>query len=190
MTQTLCGFDIKQDYFEWLCTMIHADSDQAGASWWMLMKDLHRRTFSSSIPHDDNRASDGIELREEYLRDIYSPKYVSIDGECSILEMLIALAKRIDFEMSTPSVDNIADKTAYWFWEMLDNLGLTVFDDENYIECGGKFRVDAIIDNFLNRNYTWSGYGGLFPLRHSQEDQRNVEIWYQMSAYLAEREII
>jgi hypothetical protein len=39
----------------------------------------------------------------------------------------------------------------------------------------------------LNRRlYTTSGYGGLFPLEEPKEDQRKVEIWYQMMAYLGE----
>jgi len=30
----------------------------------------------------------------------------------------------------------------------------------------------------------------LFPLQKNTKDQRKVEIWYQMSAYLAEREAV
>jgi hypothetical protein len=41
----------------------------------------------------------------------------------------------------------------------------------------------------IYRNYSPSGRGGLFPLRHPDEDQRGVEIWYQMAAYLYEQEI-
>jgi hypothetical protein len=31
------------------------------------------------------------------------------------------------------------------------------------------------------------GNGGLFPLNEPNEDQRDVEVWYQMMAYLQER---
>jgi hypothetical protein len=30
--------------------------------------------------------------------------------------------------------------------------------------------------------------GGFFPLTHPNDDQRKVEIWYQMNAYLDELE--
>lgn len=181
------SFDIKQDYFEWLCEIVHAD--QVDRSWWILMKDLHKRTFYSLIPHDENRASDGLELREDYMRDNWYPKYVDLDGECTMLEMLIGLARRISFEMSNPYDDEAPDRTVYWFWEMLDNLGLMMFSDDCYAERGGVHFVDQIIDRFLEREYDWDGEGGLFPLRNSQEDQRRVEIWYQMNAYLTEKEI-
>lgn len=182
-------FDLKQDYFEWLCQLVHVD--QVDRSWWLLMKDLYRRIFFSIIPHDENRAGDGLDLREEYIRDNpWMPDYVEIEGECTVLEMLIGLARRIDFEQSNPYDDDHTDSTTYWFWEMIDNLGLIVFDDESYVDYGGVKYVDKIIDRFLSRKYKRSGEGGLFPLRDSRKDQRQVEIWYQMSAYLAEKEAV
>lgn len=181
-------FNLKQDYFDWLCDLIHAN--QEDKSYMLLMKDLYRRVFYSIIPHDENRAGDGLDLREEYARDSWLPKYAEIEGECTVLEMLIGLARRIDFELSDPYDDSSTDKTAYWFWEMLDNLGLTVFDDESYVEYGGVHYVDDIIDKFLDREYKRSGEGGLFPLKESRKDQRRVEIWYQMSAYLAEKRAV
>lgn len=182
------GFDIRQDYFEWLCELVHVD--QENASWWILMKDLHHRTFYAIVPHDENRAGDGIDLREEYLRVMRYPEYLEIGEECSVLEMLIGLARRIDFELSDPYSNNTTDNTAYWFWEMLDNLGLTIFDDASYVECGGVRHVDKIIDRFLRRSYRRNGEGGLFPLKNTRDDQRKTEIWYQMSAYLTERQAV
>lgn len=181
-------FDINQDYFEWLCELIHAD--QGDKSWWILMKDLHNKKFYSLIPHDENRAFDGLELREDYLRELWYPKYYEIDGECSVLEMLIGLARRIDYETVDPYTDDQDDKTVYWFWEMIDNLGLLMFDDESYVEYGGMYQVNKILKNFVERRYSRNGKGGLFPLNHSGKDQRRVEIWYQMSAYLNEREAV
>ena len=178
-------FDLKQDYFEWLCSFIHAD--QEDKSYWLLMKDLYRRVFYSIVPHDENRAGDGLDLREEYVRELMFTKYIEIEGECTVLEMLIGLARRIDFEMTDPYDDTSTDRTAYWFWEMLDNLGLTAFDDESYVEYGGIVHVDDIINRFLDRDYKRSGEGGLFPLHKTNKDQRQIEIWYQMAAYLAEK---
>ena len=115
------GFDIDQDYFAWLCEMVHID--QMERSYLNLAKDLHYRKFYALVNHDENRASDGIALRELYLREINYPKYVTIDGDCSVLEMLIALAERIDYETCDPYDTNGPKyRTTYWFWEMIDNL--------------------------------------------------------------------
>ena len=87
--------DIEQDYFDWLCDLVHIDRMEEG--YLLLAKDLHKRIFYALIPHDENRASDGKELREDYLRDIHYPKYVQIEGNCTVFEMLIALARRMDY---------------------------------------------------------------------------------------------
>ena len=70
----------------------------------------------------------------------------------------------------------------------MDNLGLVPFDDESYVDLDGQTYVERIIDDFVKREYDFNGVGGIFPLKHAEQDQRDVEIWYQMSAYLYERE--
>ena len=60
-----------------------------------------------------------------------------------------------------------------------------MYTDEVYSR-GEWENIDEILNKFIDRTYRASGYGGLFPLRHSKEDQRKVEIWYQMAAYLIE----
>ena len=179
---------IEQDYFEFLCDIIGVN--RVGHSYWILLSELHKRPFYSFVDHDENRASDGIELREEYLRDIHYPMYIELEGECSVLEMLIGLARRMDFETSDPyDFSESSNRTPYWFWEMLDNLGFLPFDDESYVEYGGKVFVNREIDRLLERGYSRNGNGGLFPLESSSKDQRKVELWYQMNAYLREREM-
>jgi len=100
----------------------------------------------------------------------------------------VALAQRMDFETTGAYDENSvgSDRTAYWFWEMMDNLGLTAYDDDSYVDLDGTTYVEQIIDEFVNREYDYDGTGGIFPLKHAEKDQRNVEIWYQMSAYLYE----
>lgn len=185
------GYDMEQDYFHWLCELVNVDRTED--SYWLLARELHDRTFYSLIPHDENRALDGLELREEYLRNCNYPKYLDIKGECSVLEMLIGLARRMDFETSNPyDFEDTRDRTEYWFWQMLENLGLTRYSDGEYafLKDEAMATVDWVIDNLLKRKYEPNGNGGLFPLEHFHENQCNVEIWYQMAAYLAEREVV
>ena len=176
--------DVDQWYFNWLCDLVHID--QVNRSYYILAKDLYNKEFVAYVDHDENRAYDGMELRDECLEELGYPKYTNIDRPCSVLEMLISLARRMDFETSDVYEDDSNDRTTYWFWEMIDNLGLIKFDDESYIDLEGQIFVDSIIDTFVRRKYKPNGEGGLFPLRHSKEDQRDVEIWYQMYMYLAE----
>ena len=181
------GYNIEQDYFQWLCDQVHIEQDFV--SYRLLARDLHRRPFIYSVDHDENRAGDGLELREDYMRDSGYPGYADIWGECSVFEMIVALARRMDFETSDPyDLGDTNDRMAFWFWDIMDNLGLTKFSDDVYIEEDGDIMVDYIVDQLLNRNYDPDGYGGMFPLEKNVEDQRSVEIWNQMNAYLSERE--
>lgn len=181
--------DYDQDYFRWLCEMIGVD--EGDRSWRILAKTLHEIPFFSIVEHDDNRGYDGMELREEYLRTTNYPKYLTLDGECSVFEMLVALARRMSFESCDPyhSVDDDED-TDKWFHELIQNLGLDEFDDENFYDLEGDWKVEKIIDQMLNRRYMTNGVGGLFPLKQPKEDQRDVEIWGQMCAYLTEKECV
>lgn len=177
--------DIEQDYFHWLCELVHVDQEER--SYWLLAKDLHCKEFISDVPHDENRAYDGLELREEYLEQSGLPEYATIEGGCSMLEMMIGLARRMAFETSDPEDNSEIDKSCYWFWEMIDNLGLMKYDDESYVDRKGQLYVPFILDNLVRRDYDPDGAGGLFPLRNCKENQRRVELWYQMSAYLNQR---
>ena len=181
------NFDVNQDYFHWLCELVKVE--QEDRSYWLLAKDLHRMPFYSLVPHDENRALDGVTLREDYLEMVNCPKYVRLDlEECTVLEMMVALAQRMDYETKDAHEDE--DRTAEWFWEMVGNLGLTEFSDDNYVRDNGICEVDEILEKLVERHYSRSGRGGLFPLRRPTCDQRKSEIWYQMNAYLMERDAV
>lgn len=180
------GTDVEQDYFHWLCEMM--DVERMDRAYWLLAKDLWQTPFYSLVPHDENRAMDGLALREEYLDETNYPRYIRLEGECSVFEMLVALARRIDFEMSDPYVDG--DDSCHWFWTMIENLDLADYDDEHYVELDGMIEVPEKLDRFLERTYRRNGKGGLFPLMRTSADQRKVEIWYQMNEYLMENEAI
>jgi hypothetical protein len=47
-------------------------------------------------------------------------------------------------------------------------------------------RVNDILYALIWRTYDPDGSGGFFPLLHSKKDQRQIEIWYQMHAYVRE----
>jgi hypothetical protein len=102
----------------------------------------------------------------------------ALDGPCSVLEMILALAIRCEENIMDDPLKG--DRTKQWFWGMINNLGLDTMTDMNYNE---RF-IDDCVCRFLNRDYEPDGRGGLFTVRNCYEDLRNVEIWYQLLWYL------
>lgn len=97
---------------------------------------------------------------------------------CSFLEMMIALSRRLAFEEE--------GQPSRWFWHLIENLGIDVTDAYYNIEI--ERAVNDRLDTVIYRTYDSTGMGGLFPLENPRQDQREVEIWYQLQAYLLEKE--
>lgn len=131
---------------------------------------------------------DGLDLRYEFLSQ-HPPLRADRDWlelDCSMLEMLIALAIRADFETDTGA---IAGGVEGWFWKFMDNVRLSQYIDA-LINAKSLGVIDRTLETINNRTYKPNGRGGLFPLRKPQKDQREVELWYQLSAYLLENNYV
>jgi hypothetical protein len=125
---------------------------------------------------DRNRAIDGICLREKY-----GCSNSLLNEPCSVLEMLIALAARMENQIM--SSFDAGDRTGQWFWTMINNLELNKLDDDHF----NAELADYYIDRFLYREYEFDGSGGgLFVLDRPPQDLRDVEIWIQANWYLGE----
>lgn len=144
----------------------------------LLMEELHKCPFEFFIEHDDNRAGDGISLRDEYGAEL-GFSGVSFSQNCSVLEMLVALAIRIEDEYTGNPEDEHPEKI---FWEMICNLKLDQFTDRAFQEED----VYLILKKWITRDFNKNGYGSIFPLKHTNRDQTKVEIWSQMNEYLME----
>lgn len=178
---------IRQAYFEYLYDLVKEDAPER-KEYWMLLSDLQAFKFYWSVEHDENRAQDGIDLRRRYLEgEWWTNGEEALSGECSMLEMLIALAERMAFELAGTDVSPDIYRTGSCFWEMVENLGLTRYSDGEYERLNGPFVVNKTLHDVVTRNYDETGVGGIFPLRGDYGDQRYVELWYQMQEYLAER---
>ena len=171
---------INDEYFEWLCELIDAKRFSKRVSYRKLLMHLHNIEFTWLIPMDDNRADDGIKLRRRYslvCNDATISRYIL--GPCSVLEMMVALAVRCEEGIMDDT--QMGNRTGQWFWGMVHNLGLSPMTDSNF----DRYFVDDVIARFLNREYEPDGKGGLFTVRHCDRDLRKVEIWCQLSWYLA-----
>ena len=170
---------VKLEYFDWMYDLM-CDGRFAGRiTYRQLFKALHDIEFVYFVPHDENRAEDGVALRYRYcyLHDCEDLEHY-LDGPCSVLEMMVALAIRCEERiMSDPDK---GDRTAQWFWSMIISLGLGSMTDYNFDEE----LVNDAIARFLNREYEPDGKGGLFTVRKWNRDARTAEIWHQLLAYL------
>lgn len=171
--------ELEDEYFEWLCDVVCEKRFARGISYSNLLRHLHNIEFIHLIKKDINRAKDGINLRYRFSL-VYCLDDVSdyLEGPCSVLEMLIALAIRCEEDiMDDPYYGN---RTGQWFWGMITNLGLGSMTDDRF----DLRYVNDVIDRFLHREYDPDGKGGLFYVRNCDYDLRDVEIWYQMCWYL------
>ena len=134
--------------------------------------------FNWIHPMDENRATDGLELRDdfEYETGEYLDKSSGLPPNCSFFEMLAALSIRCENQLMRNL--SLGDRTSKWFFEFLDNLGL---DPELRTDD-----IEEIIINFMHGNYKSNGEGGMFPLKRRDINQRGEQLWKQMSAYISE----
>lgn len=138
--------------------------------------------FSWSIPMDENRYLDGLELREAFEREasVALPDL----GPCRVLEFLIGISKHLEFILFNYQSP---EPTSYWFWQLMRNLRLTDIGPHNTYEQNLEI-VRGTFNRVLSRTYDRLGNGGLFPLRLSERDQREVEIWYQMHEWIFQQQ--
>lgn len=174
------GVSIQEEYFVWLGEKVGLFRE--GESYWLLGRALHKKAFYWTVPNDDNREEDGKMLRYEFMAEHSYPQVNYIDGQVSVLEVLIALAMKIEVYQTE---DSSGTETSEWFWIMLGNLGLVEYTDKNYAN-NSVAQVEEILNMFLDRSYDQYGNGSLFPIPGSKKDLRTVEIWYQVSQYIIE----
>lgn len=168
-----------KSYFGYLCSIVGRTYEYGE-----LLSYLNSVLFYSLVPNDDNRGADGEQLRDRYLDEVGPSWAPSLpNSPCTVLEMLIGVAFRLEFELLGGRFERSAGE---WFWVLIDNLGLEWCDNLALERLGEAEKMAQIVENLLERRYSEDGEGGLFPLKSPRKDQRRVEIWYQMSAWVIE----
>lgn len=166
--------DLEAAYFDWLCAKV---LDHDNRAYLDLLVKLHREEFMWLLLMDENRAQDGRDLRKDFFRETFGegdPEWLHIG--CSVLEMLIALAKRAQFQTGT--------STKSWFWEMIHNMGIV-----------DPFITDREFGDFMH-TFIWRLYepngkdGSIFPVLEKDVDMRKTELWYQLCFYIEENHLV
>lgn len=134
---------------------------------------MHVKEFICLVYNDDNRLVDGLDVRAEWFA--YSGRVVDM-GPCSFLEVLIGLSRRMAFFTG--------ESAEGWAWQLLTNLELDRMRDP--LSKYKRRKAEDILETVIWRTYEPDGACGFFPLTHPQDDQRKVELWYQMNAYVME----
>lgn len=183
MARTVTLEQFKKDYRIWLRSYLGLDGMYDS----FVADILYEMPFTvvDGIPGDANRFSDAWDLRDQFA-DANGEMLSGTEDEwpVSVLEVLVILAMKMVYLSDDSPVRNDDDQVGYFYHEMLHNLGI----DEDF---GGTSEskeklIRKVITKCLKRRYSKDGSGGLFPLRRPREDQRGVELWYQMNAYMIE----
>lgn len=171
---------LDERYLIWLYSQVaNVKTRHKVRTHWSLFRQLNETIFVAFVPHDDNRIADAQDLRDEFLASEGvrgSREWMRLP--CSMLELLMILSRQLAFEMDDP--------VQIWFWHLIEVLNLEHFNDREYDDYAQE-AIASAIDRVIWRTYEPNGQGGLFPLRNPARDQRKIELWYQLNAYLLEQ---
>lgn len=168
---------IEEQYFEWLCAKVL--DPYAQTSYDGLLRVLQGTEFQWVVHGDHNRVDEGLELRLAFMLETHSnPDPSWAHTECSVFEMLYALAQKAEFQTSMDA--------RQWFWKMVENLQLAEY---RRVTDADIPIIEEVLDNFIWRRYDPSGRGGPFPMRWPHCDMTQAELWYQFCWYVEEEQI-
>lgn len=171
-------------YVEWIIDTIFEGygNENTKHMYSLLLEDLAKTQYRWILNEDHNRYIDGLDLRRRYAWVTgIDEKYVLCqlrEYDCSLLEMMAALAIRCEEIMSDPEQGL---RIHIWFRKMLSSLHLDMMTDDNY---NYQYVQDREMI-FLTQSYDSDGDGGLFYIPNETRDLREKEIWCQMCWWLA-----
>lgn len=174
--------DLPDVYFNWLYDQLFKIRNiESYQSYTTMCRVMHQVVFKSLVHYDSNRIAVAADFRNQYVQQFQPTGLVLANllrPDATVLEVLYGLARQAD--------DMIPLMVPTWFEIFYTHLGLKKYNDE-YCLTRPTQQMTRIVNRFNNRDYRYDGTGGIFPLRHAQTDQREVELWYQMGAYMTEQ---
>lgn len=168
---------LDERYLDWLHSLVEPPNRRNQVRYRKLCEQLYTTPFRWFVHNDDNRVADARELRQDFFAMTGDDDELWYQMDASVLEVLIAISQRVAFELD--------EAREVWFWRLIDHLGLTEATDDGWSPQRSR-EVHKVTQRLIHRTYAPDGRGGLFPLNHPYFDQRTVEIWDQMSAYVLE----
>lgn len=160
-------------YFNWLYKISFGESRE----WYDVMLDLDEVAFhwDSTIKYDENRALDGLQLRRDFLfAEGMTRETRDIDARpVSFFEVYVGLGKKLA---------HLLDRDLQASMAYLMSIG----PFQPYFDLG---QVLEAAHRVMDRDYSYNGEGGLFPLQNPPRDQRLVELLYQLNLHVLDLEL-
>ena len=171
-------YDSNNVYFNWLLAKIKG-SHYEELLWTMYETDF--KAPEESLDH--NRVVDGLQLRDEFETETRG-NFKAKTGPCSYLEMLIALARRLEFDVMQET--KYGDRTIDWFWMFIENMGMSQATNDRWNVTWERYVIRRL-GKIQRKTYMKNGIGGLFVVNeHPDEDLRQIDIWRQMMWWVDE----
>lgn len=164
----------QREYLSYLESLVVRRTKSKKHPFGDLLSIMHDKEYVWIVPNDDNRIADGIDIRLEWADENGAEEVDS--SWASFLEVLIGLSRHLAFFTG--------ESAEGWAWQLVTNLDLHTRTDRLFNK--DEREVDEILDACIWRTYSTNGQGGFFPLNHPHQDQKEVEVWYQLQAYLKE----
>lgn len=179
----------RNEYKEWLFKKVldnHNVPITASNNYSKLLNYLYNVEFTYCIPMDENRELDGMDMRYTFCYECGYTNSKIVDeylcGPCRLLEMMIALAIRLENGFANDS--KYGDRSSLWFWSMVTNMGLSKYSD-NCFDANIEV-VEEAVYNMLERHYDKYGHGALFTVKETDYDFSKEELWFQGISYINE----
>ena len=160
------------DYMSWILDVFDGHDHTC------LFAQLMVIPFTYSVKLDANLFPCVRNFRAKMGRD-----YDGNTGEPTVLEILCTLA--VECEDKIMHNDEFGNRTAQWFWIMLYNIGINIYDDACYNDRIAE-KIEEKVDIFVNRMYDYYGDGGAFIVNRPYYDMREAPLWEQLNWYLTE----
>ena len=164
---------MRERYFRWLLKFIGNGLCRKN-SYFELLEYLFNTEYCWSIPMDENRALDGIDLRHRFVNECNEDQdasYVYLSGPANVLEVLVALSIRMEY-IARGSID--LSKAGQWFWGMIKSLNILDCYDGNF-DGENVTKVAYFIEMWMNNVDGFS----IFP-------NGKGELWSQAMNFLSE----
>lgn len=155
-------------YTRWLLSRMGAR--QVNIFW--LCRCLNSIEFYYLLPDDTNRATDAIEIRNDYISERGELRMPSTP---TVLEVLVGLAERATVMDYDPAWK--------WFCLFIQNLGFDYLTDDDWNENTEQF-VKATVRKWLDRRFSPSGVGSPFR-SNGKYDVTEISMWYALQWYLS-----
>lgn len=159
------------EYIKWIC-------DQLGlrvTKWRGVMSNLNKIPYRWYIDTDENRAVEGLNLRNDYFKDRGFNRIDSDNSDCTVLEMLVSLANRLNLDYVGYPGD---EKNGLIFIDFCKNLGIISEEsDENQCYSGDFEDISESVDAWLDGDFEENGDGSPFYVPSGDINLQNLSVW-------------